>query len=887
VTERNRVSGGRLLAVRRWSRRTLARLGVVQRLVLLVVLPLTAVAALTLPLIVSRTADASAAGSVARTAAVDRAAGRLLQQLQRERLLSVVYLATPDIDPLPLLNQAQNVGDQIRDVRTVGDNQMRQALARMQDLLTTVRTRVLTRTVTGAVAHTVFSQAASLVLAALPAQSVGASASVRAVRSLDELIRANEEAARVGAALVVAASEPAAGRVLLADAATAQRVHSDQFLALARAEHRQLLAAAEASQAAQRVAELSGQLPDVATSPEVSGQVASAVEAYTTLRRLVGDRIARDIASNATAAAGRARSLAIGVGLLAVLLVIVVSALTGAGARSIAVPLRRLSEAARAVSEATGQELRRVGDTESEAQVPTTLRAVAVSGPSDVADLAAAFNTVQEYAVALLDRQVLTRRNISAMFATVARRTGNLADRQLNLIDTLERHQQDAALLDHLYRLDHVATRLRRSAAALLVISGDTDRIPGPPMRLADIVRAAAAEIEQYTRVRLTEAVDVAAVPRLVPDLILMVAELLDNAVSFSPPSDPVTVSVTATGDGCQITIVDTGIGMSDEQLAAENARLVARERLDIAPTQVLGLFVVGRLARRANLRVVLDHTRPNGLTVHLGVPSHLLTTPVPGAVRPVLEAGPRPAARPPDGPPSVSAAAAAAAAAIQAAIGAQPFPWFGRQPAAEPDRAAAPVARSDGDGESRSGLLRRTPGAHLPEGGPADEADTQPRTDRDPLLDQDTLTAFNTGFARGIAAVPNLIRRRPGARLDRSLREEVPVGAANEQTVPIGPIERDPDAEQRSVERFLNGFAQGVADTRAPRAPERAQPAPRAPERAQPAPRAPERAQPAPRAPERAQPAQPASRAPAPAHLATLPTDPISDDEHDELERA
>jgi signal transduction histidine kinase len=522
---------------------------------------------------------------------------------------------------------------------------------------------------------------------------------------------------------------------------------------------------------------------------------------------LVSDRIAREILDDSVRAAGSARSTATAVAVLAALLIVVVAGLAAAGARSIAVPLARLNAAALTVATATGKELERVSDVESDADVAPALQAVPTTGPGDVADLAASFNRVQDAAGALLARQVTTRRNVSAMFATVARRTRNLADRQLNLIDVLERQQQDPQLLDRLYRLDHVATRLRRSASALLVISGAADDVPSNPMRLADVVRAAAAEIEQFARVDLVDAVDVAALPGVVSDLILAVAELLDNAVSYSPPPSPVTVSVSLTGGGCRVSIVDTGIGMSDDQLDAENRRLVERERLDIAPTRVLGLFVVGRLARRHGLVVTLTETRPQGVTVHVDIPGRLLTAavgptapapqprgvrqvarerfgalPVPARATAAMRRGleehfpwfgddvapevpapalmalppPPPAPRPPARPAAalpaapargiapVPTAAVPAAAATLPMIPAQRSPLHGvGAEPAAPPREPAPIGPS--------GLSRRVPGTHLP---PA--AVPQPEEKEavavDPAAARAEALAFTQGFERGTA---------------------------------------------------------------------------------------------------------------------------------------
>ena len=135
----------------------------------------------------------------------------------------------------------------------------------------------------------------------------------------------------------------------------------------------------------------------------------------------------------------------------------------------------------------------------------------------EIGELAAALNRVQATAALLLERQVTTRSNVAVMFANIARRTQNLVGRQLTLIDELERNERDPELLQRLYRLDHVATRLRRSADSLLVVSGTIDQqLSGTPTRLADIIRSALAEIEGYRAVELGEIVDVAVSADLV-----------------------------------------------------------------------------------------------------------------------------------------------------------------------------------------------------------------------------------------------------------------------------------------------------------------------------------------------------------------------------------
>ena len=224
------------------------------------------------------------------------------------------------------------------------------------------------------------------------------------------------------------------------------------------------------------------------------------------------------------------------------------------------------------------------------------------------------------------------------MFANVARRTQNLVQRQLAVVDELERNEQDPTLLERLYRLDHLSARLRRSADKLLVISGSREpSMTTKPIELATALRSALAEIEDYKRVRIGALCDVTLTASVASDLVLVFAELLENATASSPPDSVIELSAKIRSDGsCLVLIVDHGVGMTPEQLAEENQRLVERERLDIAPTGVLGLFVVGRLARRHSLDVELVETPGGGITALVTIPPELLLRQTPARVRPI-----------------------------------------------------------------------------------------------------------------------------------------------------------------------------------------------------------------------------------------------------------
>ncbi|MFF3612879.1 ATP-binding protein [Streptomyces sp. NPDC002580] len=297
--------------------------------------------------------------------------------------------------------------------------------------------------------------------------------------------------------------------------------------------------------------------------------------------------------------------------------------------RSVVRTVRTLTGAAQHVAAAAQTELARVADDDADDASPPRLEAVPVQVRDEIGELAEAFNQVQVTATALLERQVVGRRNIAEMFGNVGRRVSNLTARQLALIDSVERGETDPEVLDRLYRIDHIAVRLQRNADSLMLLAGISETgLTTEPMRLSNIVRAALGQIEGYQRVTPHAEGDVTVVPDIVGDLTLMLAELLENAVMFSPATSGVEVVLRPRhgGGGALVEIVDHGLGMSPERLEQENARLIRRERLDLAPTEVLGLFVVGGLSRRWGIEVVLSRTPGGGVTATVAVPaSHLV----------------------------------------------------------------------------------------------------------------------------------------------------------------------------------------------------------------------------------------------------------------------
>jgi anti-sigma regulatory factor (Ser/Thr protein kinase) len=182
------------------------------------------------------------------------------------------------------------------------------------------------------------------------------------------------------------------------------------------------------------------------------------------------------------------------------------------------------------------------------------------------------------------------------------------------LITQLEQEESDAEELEQLFRLDHLATRMRRNAESLLVLAGEEPaRTWTAPVQIGDVLRAALGEVEQYSRVRLQHIDDTTVIGRAVADVSHIVAELVENALTFSPPDSPVTIAGRHSDEGFEVTIADAGIGMSEDEIERANVRLRAAESFTIAPSRYLGHYVVAQLALRHQIGVSLRSSEPDG----------------------------------------------------------------------------------------------------------------------------------------------------------------------------------------------------------------------------------------------------------------------------------
>jgi hypothetical protein len=314
--------------------------------------------------------------------------------------------------------------------------------------------------------------------------------------------------------------------------------------------------------------------------------------------------------------------LAGGLGLLTVIASVILSITT---ARHLVRQLERLRKAAHELSdERLPRIVERLGQGE---QLDVAAEAPPLEfGNDDIGQVGQAFNTVQETAIRVAIEQAELRRGIRDILLSLARRSQALVHRQLTLLDAMERREIDTEELEDLFRIDHLATRMRRNAENLIILSGAVaSRGWRQPVPMVDVVRSAVAEVEDYTRVAVLPIGEVRLTGRAVGDLSHLLSELIENAVSFSPPYTVAQVSGHMVASGYAIEIEDRGLGMSDDGLAQINQRIAEPPEFNLSSSAQLGLYVVGRLAKRYQVQVTLKRSPYGGTTAVVVIPRELI----------------------------------------------------------------------------------------------------------------------------------------------------------------------------------------------------------------------------------------------------------------------
>jgi signal transduction histidine kinase len=311
--------------------------------------------------------------------------------------------------------------------------------------------------------------------------------------------------------------------------------------------------------------------------------------------------------------------------LTAVILLLVLLA-TLLVARSLVLPLRRLRAGALDIATVQLPErVRRLG----EAMDPASSLEVApidVLSADEIGQVARAFDQVHSEAVRLAGNEAMLRGSFNAMFVNLSRRSQSLIERLARTIDSLEQNEQDPDRLSYLFVMDHLVTRMRRHSENLLLLAGhDTARKWSEPVSLGDVARAAASEIELYSRVALSIQPGVAVSGQAVSDVVRLLAEIIENATIFSPKDAQVRVSARElTSGGVLIEVSDSGVGVSDARLAEMNERLDNPPVIDVSVSRHMGLFAVARLAERHGVRVRLRAGNPRGLIALVWLPDTL-----------------------------------------------------------------------------------------------------------------------------------------------------------------------------------------------------------------------------------------------------------------------
>jgi hypothetical protein len=338
------------------------------------------------------------------------------------------------------------------------------------------------------------------------------------------------------------------------------------------------------------------------------------------------ERLAIQASLGASADAGRARTEAIVLGGGAALILILAGWATITLGRSLVRRVRIVTNAARQVAEVDLPNLVAALRNPDEQFGDTQPAPINAGGGDEVGELARSFSALHGTLVDVARQQMdILRKGVSEIFVTLARRNRELVDRQLALIDQLEAREEDPEVLGGYFKLDHLATRMRRNAESLLVLAGtDTKRMWEKPLDIGDVVRAALGEVDDYQRIEVLALEPVQVSGGVVTDLSHLLSEILDNATQFSPPADRVRVTGLFDSEGYLLTISDHGVGMTEVRMGEINRLLAKPPVLGLALDPTLGLYVVARLAARHGIEIRLVRGVP-GMTVRVTVPRNKL----------------------------------------------------------------------------------------------------------------------------------------------------------------------------------------------------------------------------------------------------------------------
>ena len=669
------------------SRRALRNWRVRSRLVLLIAIP-TLTAIVLGGIRIGASAQAAVADQrVERLATLSGQVASFASALQAERLemVNFIVLGTPDAAvPKPLSGRGSPTDSsdykleqaQLRQVRQATDHfagEVRAGVSQIsssypplvqqeaQDVITAINSLASLRaaaTTTKLPALVVINEYASTinqVLALNDEIATGSNDSTLSdsVRVLGLVSRMKEEASEQGAILKSALNNDVTTQgdfgtdklQAMQDAIAEQNSNQAEFLIAASTAQKQLFQAATSNTLVNQAQAQRDAAISFAQHGQLDPTIASAATAMTYPvqgLRSVEENLVTTITGRAATLRNDAITSAVIVGIVIAIVLVLALAFTTIVGRSMVRPLRRLRAGALEVAGIRLPEtVRRMSEADGE-EVPLDVEPIDVDSADEIGEVARAFDQVHREALRLASNEAALRGNVNAMFVNLSRRSQSLVERQIQLIDELELGEQDAERLSSLFQMDHLATRMRRNSEHLLVLAGhDVSRRRNQPVPLVDVLRAAVSEIEQYERVTLNVQPGISVRGPAVNDVVHLIAELAENATSFSSAETPVNVSGhLLNSGGVLLDITDQGVGMGAEEMAHANWRLDNPPVVDVAVSRRMGLFVVARLAARHGIRVRLRPAASGGLTALVWLPHESLAHD--GDTRPGRGRGPR-----------------------------------------------------------------------------------------------------------------------------------------------------------------------------------------------------------------------------------------------------